>query len=203
MSKSLLVIDVQNDYFIGGNFPLWNTEAVLANTLLAIEAAKAKGVPVIIIKHIADKSHGLAPFFNEGTSGVEVHSAISAAAPDAAVVIKSFADSFHQEGVIVRTTKIRHPQHYVDAVQEGKSVGSRAIIETKDLPFEFLMNALRLRSGFSIGLFAQRTGLSMEVLEPTLSDLKEEGLLEQSQEEIRCTSSGFNFLDTILQRFLP
>ena len=96
MSKSLLVIDVQNDYFIGGNFPLWNTEAVLANTLLAIEAAKAKGVPVIIIKHIADKSHGLAPFFNEGTSGVEVHSAISAAAPDAAVVIKSFADSFHQ-----------------------------------------------------------------------------------------------------------
>ena len=96
MSRALLVIDVQNDYFIGGNFPLWNTEAVLANTLLAIEAAKAKGVPVIIIKHIADKSHGLAPFFNEGTSGVEVHSAISAAAPDAAVVIKSFADSFHQ-----------------------------------------------------------------------------------------------------------
>jgi len=111
--------------------------------------------------------------------------------------------SFPQEGVIVRTTKIRHPQHYVDAVQEGKSVGSRAIIETKDLPFEFLMNALRLRSGFSIGLFEQRTGLSMEVLEPTLSDLKEQGLLEQSQEEIRCTSSGFNFLDTILQRFLP
>jgi len=111
--------------------------------------------------------------------------------------------SFPKEGVIVRTTKIRHPQHYVDAAQEGKSLGSRATIETKDLPFEFLMNALRLRSGFSRGLFEARTGLSMEVLEPTLRDLKEEGLLEKSREEIRCTSSGFNFLDTILQRFLP
>ena len=111
--------------------------------------------------------------------------------------------SFPEEGVVVRTTKIRHPQHYVDAAQEGKSLGSRATIETKDLPFEFLMNALRLRSGFSRGLFEARTGLSMEVLEPTLRDLKEEGLLEKSREEIRCTSSGFNFLDTILQRFLP
>ena len=96
MSKALLVIDVQNDYFPGGNFPLCNTEAVLANTLQAIEAAKAKGVPVIIVKHIADSSHGPAPFFNEGTSGVEVHPAITAAAPDAPVVVKSFADSFHQ-----------------------------------------------------------------------------------------------------------
>ncbi|MEI6823953.1 MAG: cysteine hydrolase family protein [Desulfuromonadales bacterium] len=94
MSKALLVIDVQNDYFPGGNFPLWNTEAVLENTLRAIESAKAQAVPVIIVKHIADSSRGPAPFFNEGTSGVEVHPAITVAAPDAPVVIKSFADSF-------------------------------------------------------------------------------------------------------------
>ncbi|MFZ4857434.1 MAG: cysteine hydrolase family protein [Desulfuromonadaceae bacterium] len=96
MSKALLVIDVQNDYFPGGTFPLWNTDAVLENTLRAIEAAQVKGLPVIIIRHIADSSRGLAPFFNEGTNGVEVHPAITAAAPDAPVVIKSFADSFHQ-----------------------------------------------------------------------------------------------------------
>ncbi len=96
MSRALLVIDVQNDYFIGGNFPLWNTEAVLEKTLRAIEKAKAKGVPVIIIKHIANKSQGLAPFFNEATNGVEVHPAIVTAAADAPVVIKSFADSFYQ-----------------------------------------------------------------------------------------------------------
>jgi nicotinamidase-related amidase len=96
MSKALLVIDVQNDYFPGGTFPLWNTEAVLENTLRAIEAAQVKGLPVIIVKHIADSSRGPAPFFNDGTSGVDVHPAISAAVPDAPVVVKSFADSFYQ-----------------------------------------------------------------------------------------------------------
>lgn len=96
MSKALLVIDVQNDYFSGGNFPLWNTEAVLANTLGAIAAAQVQGVPVILVKHVANSSRGLAPFFNEGTHGVELHPAIAAAAPDAPVVVKSFADSFHQ-----------------------------------------------------------------------------------------------------------
>lgn len=99
MGRALLVIDVQNDYFPGGKFPLWNTEMVLANTLRAIEEAKAKGVPVIIVKHIADSRQGLAPFFNEGTDGAEVHPAIVAAAPDAPIVIKSFADSFHQTGL--------------------------------------------------------------------------------------------------------
>jgi len=96
MCKALLVIDLQNDYFPGGNFPLWNTEVTLGNTLQAIEAAKAKGIPVIIVKHIADSSRGVAPFFNEGTSGVEVHRDILAATPDAPVVVKSFADSFYQ-----------------------------------------------------------------------------------------------------------
>jgi nicotinamidase-related amidase len=96
MSKALLVIDVQNDYFPGGNFPLWNADAVLANTVRAIAAAQAQGVPVIFVKHVANNSRGLAPFFNEGTHGVELHQAIVAAAPDAPVVIKSFADSFHQ-----------------------------------------------------------------------------------------------------------
>jgi nicotinamidase-related amidase len=96
MSKALLVIDVQNDYFPGGKFPLWNTEATLAATVRAIQQAIGKGIPVIIIQHIADSSRGIAPFFNAGTPGVELHTAIIEAAPDTQVVIKRFADSFHQ-----------------------------------------------------------------------------------------------------------
>jgi nicotinamidase-related amidase len=45
MLRALLVIDLQNDYFPGGEFPLWNTEAVLLNTERAIEKAKARGSP--------------------------------------------------------------------------------------------------------------------------------------------------------------
>jgi nicotinamidase-related amidase len=94
MSTALLVIDVQNDYFPDGKFPLWNTEATLQNIERAIEKAHAWKIPVIIIQHIADSSKGISPFFNEGTTGANVHPAILALAPKAPVVVKAFADSF-------------------------------------------------------------------------------------------------------------
>lgn len=96
MKKALLVIDIQNDYFPGGKFPLWNTEATLANIESAIKSAIAKGIPVIHIQHIANPDLGVSPFFNKGTPGAEIHPQILAAAPDAPVVIKEFADSFFQ-----------------------------------------------------------------------------------------------------------
>ena len=58
------------------------------------ELAKEKSIPVILIQHIADSSKGIAPFFNTGTTGAEVHPRILAAAPNAPVVVKQFADSF-------------------------------------------------------------------------------------------------------------
>ena len=94
MSKALLVIDIQNDYFPEGNYPLWNTEATLQNIEHAIEKANAQNIPVIIIQHIADSSRGIAPFFNEGTPGAEVHPRILAAAPQAPIIVKAYADSF-------------------------------------------------------------------------------------------------------------
>ena len=96
MTKALLVIDLQNDYFPDGKFPLWNTEAVLQNIERAIEKANAKGIPVIHIQHVANSKMGIAPFFNEGTTGVEIHPRILAAAPNAPVVVKHFADSFEK-----------------------------------------------------------------------------------------------------------
>ena len=92
--RALIVIDLQNDYFPDGKFPLWNTEAVLAQVESAIARARAQGVPVILVQHIADAPNGAAPFFNAGTSGVELHPRILAAAPDAVVVTKAQADSF-------------------------------------------------------------------------------------------------------------
>ena len=94
MSKVLLLIDLQNDYFPGGKFPLWNTDVVLKNILSAIEKATSRKVPVILIQHFANAAMGIAPFFNEGTVGAEIHPPILAAAPDATIVTKEFADSF-------------------------------------------------------------------------------------------------------------
>lgn len=96
MSKALLVIDIQNDYFPGGRFPLWNPETTLASVEGAIRAARDKGIPVVLVQHIANAAPGAAPFFNEGTEGAAIHPRILAAAKEAPVVVKHFADSFEK-----------------------------------------------------------------------------------------------------------
>jgi nicotinamidase-related amidase len=93
--QALIVIDLQNDYFPGGLFPLWNTGETLRNTVAAIAKARAGGIPVIHVQHVANAARGIAPFFNAGTPGVDIHPEILAAAPDAPVVVKEYADSFH------------------------------------------------------------------------------------------------------------
>ena len=96
MSKVLLVIDLQNDYFPEGEFPLWNTDVVLQNIVSAIEKATSQEIPVVVIQHIANATKGIAPFFNEGTAGAAIHPRILDAAPEATIVTKEFADSFFE-----------------------------------------------------------------------------------------------------------
>jgi nicotinamidase-related amidase len=94
MRKALLVIDLQNDYFPGGQYPLWQADATLARTLDAMASARAAGLPVVLVQHVADPAKGVSPFFNAGSEGVQIHAAVRAAAPDAPVVVKGHADSF-------------------------------------------------------------------------------------------------------------
>lgn len=93
---ALLIIDPQNDYFAQGAFPLWHAEETKDRLVALIGRARDKGILPVLVQHVADPSRGMAPFFNEGTSGVEIHPEILAAAPDAPVIVKRFADSFEQ-----------------------------------------------------------------------------------------------------------
>jgi len=94
MGKTLLVIDLQDDYFPGGRFPLWNAEGTLLSVVDAIGQARLSGVPVVLVQHIADETRGISPFFNKGTEGANLHPRILAAAPGAPVIVKRFADGF-------------------------------------------------------------------------------------------------------------
>ena len=94
--KALLIIDLQNDYFPQGKYPLHNTMQILNNIEVSIEKAKQQNIPIILIQHVADASKGIAPFFNTGTLGVEIHADILQAVGDVDLVEKSYADSFEQ-----------------------------------------------------------------------------------------------------------
>ncbi len=94
MSRALLVIDLQNDYFDGGAFPLWNAAETLENVIGVVDRARDTGVPVVFVQHVADAEAGPSPFFNAGTSGAELHPPLRSRAPDAPVVVKHQADGF-------------------------------------------------------------------------------------------------------------
>lgn len=99
MKTALLLIDVQNDYFPGWAFPLWNTAATLAVLRATAMQARASGDLVVHVRHLAAAGAGIAPFFNAGTQGSDIHPDMLAAAPDAPVVVKHYADAFQQTGL--------------------------------------------------------------------------------------------------------
>ena len=91
---ALLIIDLQNDYFAAGAFPLWQAEETKDRIVTFMHKAEVAGVEIIHVQHIADPALGLAPFFNQSTPGAEIHPDVLAAAPNAPIVVKTFADSF-------------------------------------------------------------------------------------------------------------
>ncbi|WAC61852.1 cysteine hydrolase family protein [Pseudoxanthomonas sp. SL93] len=96
MKTALLLIDLQNDYLPDGRFPLWNTAPVIDATVDAIALAQQRDMLVVHIQHVSQSPEGDGAFFIAGTEGVKIHPRILAAAPEAPVVVKQFADAFHQ-----------------------------------------------------------------------------------------------------------
>jgi oxygen-independent coproporphyrinogen-3 oxidase len=103
---------------------------------------------------------------------------------------------------IRREMRHKHPGAYLTGAADGKFVQEWQEVGTEALPFEFMMNALRLTEGVPISLFTERTGLSLAAIEPRLVAARREGLLETDGEILRPTPHGQRFLNTLLERFL-
>jgi oxygen-independent coproporphyrinogen-3 oxidase len=73
----------------------------------------------------------------------------------------------------------------------------------KELPFEFMLNALRLTSGVRLSLFAERTGLPLHVIQKELAEAERRGLLTRDHERMAPTDLGRRFLNDLLEIFLP
>ncbi|AMB84081.1 YggW family oxidoreductase [Pseudomonas agarici] len=106
----------------------------------------------------------------------------------------------HPDGRIVRTWKTRLPKDYLNPAKSFQA-GEKAL-SNDELPFEFLMNALRLTEGVDAILFAQRTGLSLDRLHEGRAEAEQNGLLQVEPTRLAATARGQLFLNDLLQYFL-
>ncbi len=106
-------------------------------------------------------------------------------------------------GGVVRQARLRHPQAYLEAMARGEQAWSENRVAAAELGFEFMMNALRLTEGFSIPLFAARTGLPLSAVSVQMAEAERRGLLQQDGQMARPTLLGQRFLNDLLQLFLP
>ena len=103
---------------------------------------------------------------------------------------------------IVREMRMKHPKQYLAHIAEG-SVQETHEVAARDLPFEFMMNALRLTEGFPLRLYEERTGLPLVSILGTLERAERDGLIERDHLRVRPSARGRRFLNDLLQRFLP
>jgi oxygen-independent coproporphyrinogen-3 oxidase len=108
--------------------------------------------------------------------------------------------SFHDR--ILRQARYRHPQRYVEAAMHGNAVETQRELAPEDLPFEFMLNALRLVDGVPTPSFSERTGLPITAISRRLEAAVRRGLLDPDPALIRATPLGLRFLNDLQQTFL-
>ena len=106
--------------------------------------------------------------------------------------------SISQPENIVRSVKHKSPEQYL-----RDNSASLAEISAIDLPLEYVMNQLRLKAGFNMKQYEIHTGLGADSLQPALSDCVKEGLIKQQNDHYYCSDKGWDFLDYILEKFMP
>lgn len=105
---------------------------------------------------------------------------------------------------IIRTIKERHPQSYMQSVfSPAKAMLEERQIDGHELPFEFMLNALRLIEGVPSADFLDRTGIDLSAIQKDLQVAVQKGLLTDSLTQIQATPLGLQFLNDLQEIFLP
>lgn len=103
---------------------------------------------------------------------------------------------------VLRQMRWKHPKAYLDNIRAGRPIQEESQVEASSLPFEFMMNALRLADGFHPSLFEARTAQPLTRILPQLRAAEADGLLAIAPESIAPTAKGRRFLNVLLERFL-
>ena len=103
---------------------------------------------------------------------------------------------------VVRQVRFREPRLYMDKALAGTAVTQESEVSRADLPFEFMLNALRLREGFKLQDFVEKTGLPFTAIQQGLVEAERKGLIERDFVRVKPTERGFDFLNDLQSLFL-
>ena len=104
---------------------------------------------------------------------------------------------------IVRQVKVREPRLYMERALAGQAMAQEEEVARTDLPFEFMLNALRLRQGFALSEFSERTGLALTAIQQPLEQAEQKGWVKRDLQRVQPTERGFDFLSDLQALFLP
>ncbi|HEY8011230.1 MAG TPA: radical SAM family heme chaperone HemW [Rudaea sp.] len=104
---------------------------------------------------------------------------------------------------IRRRWKLRAPRGYLEHAHSARRIGGDDLIATDQLPFEFMLNALRLNGGVALTNFEATTGFGAELIQPQLAQAQARGWLDVDTGHVRATELGRRFLNDVIASFLP
>ena len=104
---------------------------------------------------------------------------------------------------VCRMVRHREPGLFMQKAMGGSAVAQCNEVSRSELPFEFMLNALRLKDGVPLNAFSERTGLPLSAIEKSMEAARDKGLLAIDMSHIRPTDKGFDFLSDLQSLFLP
>jgi len=104
---------------------------------------------------------------------------------------------------VTRQVRERHPETYMQAMEsKGNALIESREVSAKDLPFEFMLNTLRLTDGVETKTFSERTGLPLHVISKGLEEASKKGLLDDNPTALKATDLGLRYLNNLQEMFL-
>ena len=106
------------------------------------------------------------------------------------------------DGIITRHSKYRHPNKYMQEALNGTPRSQEKTLNQKDLIFEFMLNAIRLKQGFNKEIFEHRTFLNFSSIQSKVDKLIDDGLLIKVDQQYQTSNKGWAFINSIVESFL-
>ena len=104
---------------------------------------------------------------------------------------------------ITRQVRERHPETYMQRMEtQGNALIESRDVPTSDLPFEFMLNTLRLTDGVATNTFTERTGLPLNLISKGLDEATHKGLLDPNPSLLKGTTQGLRYLNNLQEIFL-